>query len=42
LENPTSEMLARWIWERLEGRLSGLFRVTIRETCTSQCDYFGA
>ena len=41
LENPTSEMLARWIWERLEGRLSGLFRVTIHETCTSQCDYFG-
>jgi 6-pyruvoyltetrahydropterin/6-carboxytetrahydropterin synthase len=41
LENPTSEMLARWIWERLEGRLPGLFRVTIRETCNSRCDYFG-
>ncbi|HJQ26962.1 MAG TPA: 6-carboxytetrahydropterin synthase QueD [Blastocatellia bacterium] len=41
LENATSENLARWIWERLEGRLLGLHRVTIRETCTSRCDYFG-
>ncbi|HKP13409.1 MAG TPA: 6-carboxytetrahydropterin synthase QueD [Blastocatellia bacterium] len=41
LENATSENLARWIWERLEGRLAGLHRVTIRETCTSRCDYYG-
>ena len=41
LENPTSENLARWVWEQLEGRLQGLQRVTIRETCTSRCDYFG-
>ncbi len=41
LENATSENLARWIWERLEGRLPGLHRITIRETCTSRCDYFG-
>lgn len=41
LENPTSEILARWIWERLEGRVSGLYRVTIRETCTARCDYYG-
>ncbi|MEK6285672.1 MAG: 6-carboxytetrahydropterin synthase QueD [Acidobacteriota bacterium] len=41
LDNATSENLARWIWERLEGRLSGLHRVTIRETCSSRCDYFG-
>ena len=41
LENATSETLARWIWERLHGRLRGLSRVTIRETCTARCDYFG-
>lgn len=41
LENATSEMLARWIWERLEGRLAGLHRVTIRETCSARCDYYG-
>ncbi len=41
LGNATSENLARWIWERLEGRLPGLHRVTIRETCSTRCDYFG-
>lgn len=41
LENATSENLARWIWERLEESLRGLHRVTIRETCTARCDYFG-
>ena len=41
LENATSENLARWIWEKLEGRLPGLHRITIRETCTSRCDYYG-
>src|ERR1041384_4601786 len=39
LENPTSENLARWIWQRLTDRLPGLQRLTIRETCTSRCDY---
>jgi 6-pyruvoyltetrahydropterin/6-carboxytetrahydropterin synthase len=41
LDNPTSENVARWIWNRLEGRLRGLFRITIKETCSSRCDYFG-
>jgi 6-pyruvoyltetrahydropterin/6-carboxytetrahydropterin synthase len=41
LENATSENLARWIWDRLEGALPGLHRITIRETCTARCDYFG-
>lgn len=42
LENATSENLARWIWQRLEGGLQGLLhRISIRETCTSRCDYFG-
>lgn len=41
LENPTSEILAYWIWSRLQGTLPGLYRITIRETCTSRCDYYG-
>jgi len=41
LENPTSEMVAVWIWERLAGRVPQLHRVTIEETCTSRCHYFG-
>ncbi|MEI7035369.1 6-carboxytetrahydropterin synthase QueD [Fulvimonas yonginensis] len=35
LENPTSEMLARWIFRRLRSRLPGLDRVVVHETCTS-------
>lgn len=41
LENPTSEVLARWIWDRLSPALPGLARVTVRETCTSGCVYEG-
>lgn len=41
LENPTSENLARWIWQRLKPALPGLDRVEIRETCTSGCIYRG-
>ena len=41
LENPTSENLACWIWERLKPALPGLAAVCIRETCTSGCIYEG-
>lgn len=41
LENPTSEMLAVWIWKQLEPTLPQLYRITIEETCTSRCHYFG-
>ncbi len=41
LENPTSEILARWIWERLAPTLPCLYRVSIAETCTSACHYYG-
>jgi 6-pyruvoyltetrahydropterin/6-carboxytetrahydropterin synthase len=41
LENPTSENLARWIWERLVPQLPGLVEVTVHETCTSRCTYRG-
>jgi 6-pyruvoyltetrahydropterin/6-carboxytetrahydropterin synthase len=37
LDNPTSEVLARWIWERLVSALPELSQVVVRETCTSGC-----
>jgi 6-pyruvoyltetrahydropterin/6-carboxytetrahydropterin synthase len=41
LENPTSEVIARWIWDRLVGELPGLSAVEVSETCTSGCTYRG-
>ncbi len=41
LENPTSENLARFIWDRLKLRLPGLTTIVIHETCTSRCYYTG-
>lgn len=41
LENPTSEVLAKWIWDRLIPTLPGLVEVVVRETCTSGCSYRG-
>lgn len=41
LSNPTSENLARWIWQHLKPRLPLLSAVEIRETCTSGCRYTG-
>ena len=41
LENPTSERLAQWIWQRLKPALPALSRIIIRETCTSGCEYRG-
>lgn len=41
LENPTSEILARWLWERLQPGLPLLTCVTVRETCSAKCEYRG-
>lgn len=41
LSNPTSENLARWVWERVSPALPLLSRVVIHETCTSGCAYEG-
>jgi 6-pyruvoyltetrahydropterin/6-carboxytetrahydropterin synthase len=40
LENPTSENLACWIWDRLANQLP-LGEVRVHETCTSACVYRG-
>ena len=41
LENPTSEILAKWLWDRLKPALPSLERVTVRETCDARCEYEG-
>ena len=41
LENPTSEVLATWIWDRLAPTLEGLSEIQVQETCTSRCTYTG-
>ena len=41
LENPTSELLSRWIWRRMKPTLSELTRVTLYETCEARCEYEG-
>lgn len=41
LENPTSEVLAMWLWDRLLPSLPQLSRVGVSETCTSGCIYHG-
>jgi 6-pyruvoyltetrahydropterin/6-carboxytetrahydropterin synthase len=41
LENPTSEVLAKWIWNRVKPDLHNLSKVVVEETCTSGCVYSG-
>ena len=41
LENPTSERLSIWIWDRLKPVLPLLSEVVVHETCTSGCRYRG-
>jgi 6-pyruvoyltetrahydropterin/6-carboxytetrahydropterin synthase len=41
LDNPTSERLAEWIWNRLKPALPSLSKIVIHETCTSGCVHSG-
>ena len=41
LENPTSEMLSGWLWDRIKPRLPGLVSLTVNETCTARCTFRG-
>jgi 6-pyruvoyltetrahydropterin/6-carboxytetrahydropterin synthase len=41
LENPTSELIAKWIWQKLISKLPMLYSIEVRETCNSGCVYFG-
>ena len=37
LENPTSEVIAKWIWAELKPKLPMLSEVKLWETCTAGC-----
>lgn len=39
MEDPTSEMLARWIFDAVKPAVPLLAAVIIEETCTSSCEY---
>ncbi len=39
LENPTSEHLARWIYDKMKSVIPLLVAVRIEETCTSAAEY---
>lgn len=39
LENPTSELLARWLYDKLKAPLPLLLSVTIMETSLTECTY---
>ena len=39
LENPTSEHIARYIFERVKPQISGLSCVVVHETCCERCVY---
>jgi 6-pyruvoyltetrahydropterin/6-carboxytetrahydropterin synthase len=41
LENPTSEILAIWIWDRLVEKLPQLSEIAVAETCRAKCVYRG-
>jgi len=41
LENPTSENLCGWLWNRLKPQLPALTSITVAETCTARCTYRG-
>ena len=41
LENPSSENVCQWIWERLAPSLPGLSQIDIKETDSTGCIYKG-
>ena len=41
LENPTSEVVAMWIWKKLKPKLPLLTEVVVAETCTARAIYRG-
>jgi len=41
LENPTSELLAGWLWRKLKPQLGLLEEISVSETRSSRCTYRG-
>lgn len=41
LDNPTSENVCRWIWGFMAGRGAIPTALSVAETCTARCEYYG-
>jgi 6-pyruvoyltetrahydropterin/6-carboxytetrahydropterin synthase len=41
LSNPTSEVIAKWLFDKLKPSLPMLSSIIVYETCTSACEYRG-
>jgi 6-pyruvoyltetrahydropterin/6-carboxytetrahydropterin synthase len=41
IDNPTAEVIAAWIWDRLAGPLPGLFEIELHETRNCSVIYRG-
>ena len=41
LKFTTAEELSVWFWERVKPRLENLYRISMIETPTSRCDFYG-
>ena len=41
LENPTSENIARWVWNEVQTKVPLLTSVEVAETCNASCIYRG-
>ena len=41
LENPTSEVTAKWLFDRIKAKLPELVAITFHETCDARCIYRG-
>jgi 6-pyruvoyltetrahydropterin/6-carboxytetrahydropterin synthase len=41
LENPTSEVLSGWLWNRLKPLVPQLAAITVHETCAARCTFRG-
>ena len=41
LDNPTSENIAIWLWDRIKIKMPELSSIEVSETCSSGCRYYG-
>lgn len=41
LENPTSEVAAKWLFDRIKAKIPSLTAITFHETCDARCIYRG-
>jgi 6-pyruvoyltetrahydropterin/6-carboxytetrahydropterin synthase len=41
LENPTSEVMSRWLYNKIKESLPSLTAITFHETCDARCIYRG-